>query len=151
MEAGIAALLPLARVVDEELGDLAERAAFLAVIGDDADAASLRFPHAFLDAVHEIGTAGADVGAEHVGAVALVVDAAGDAGLRIAQARHVADHVDRDVADGRQEHAHVGPGDELGEHAAGLLEQGAAQFALRAAEALPRCPADARRDRPRSW
>ena len=39
---GVAALLPLARVVDQELGDFAERAALLAVIDDDADAAGLR-------------------------------------------------------------------------------------------------------------
>ena len=32
----VAALLPLARVVDQELGDFAERAAFLAVVDDDA-------------------------------------------------------------------------------------------------------------------
>ena len=34
--------------------------------------------HAFLDAVDEIGPAGANVGAEHIGAVAFVVHAAGD-------------------------------------------------------------------------
>ena len=33
----IAALLPLAGIVDQELGDLPERAAFLAVVDDDAD------------------------------------------------------------------------------------------------------------------
>ncbi len=74
----VAALLPLARVVDQELGHLAERAAFLAVVDDDADAALLRRLDAHLDAVHQIGPAGADVGAEHVRAVALVVHAAGD-------------------------------------------------------------------------
>jgi hypothetical protein len=75
----VAALLPLAGIVDQELRHLAQRAAFLAVIGDHADAAILRFAHAFLDAVHQIGPAGADVGAEHVRAVALVMNAAGDA------------------------------------------------------------------------
>ena len=74
----VAALLALARVVDQELGDLAERPALLAVVDDDAEAAGLRRARAFLDAVHEIGPAGADVGAEHVRAVALVVHAAGD-------------------------------------------------------------------------
>ena len=38
----VAARLALARVVDEELGDLAERAAFLAVVDDQAGAAVLR-------------------------------------------------------------------------------------------------------------
>ena len=38
----VAALLALARVVDQELGHLAERAAFLAVVDDQPDAAVLR-------------------------------------------------------------------------------------------------------------
>src|SRR5690606_4321010 len=126
----IAALLPLAGVVDEELGDFAERASLLAVIGDDADAARLGLPDAFLDAVNEIRAAGADVRAEDVGTVALVMDAAGDPALRIAQARHIADDVNGDVADGRQEDAHVRPGHEFREHAAGLLEQSPPQLAL---------------------
>ena len=73
----VAARLALAGVVDEELRHLAERAAFLAVVDDDAGAALLGLLHAFLDAVHEIGPAGADVGAEHVRAVALVMHPAG--------------------------------------------------------------------------
>ncbi len=78
----IAAGLPLARVIDEELRDLAERAPFLAVVDDHADAACLRLLHAHLDAVREIRAAGADVGAEHVRAVAFVVHAAGDPWFR---------------------------------------------------------------------
>src|SRR5262249_25612100 len=73
-----AAFLALARVVDEELGDRAERAAFLAVIDHEPDAARLRHLNGDLDAVREVRPAGADVGAEHVGAVALVVHAAGE-------------------------------------------------------------------------
>ena len=73
----VAALLALARVVDQELGHLAERAALLAGVGDQADAAALRALDAFLDRVREVRPAGADVGAEHVGAVALVVHARG--------------------------------------------------------------------------
>ena len=42
----IAALLALARVVDQELGDLAERTAFLAVVDDQAGAAVLRLADA---------------------------------------------------------------------------------------------------------
>ena len=37
----VAARLALAGVVDQELGDLAERPAFLAVVDDEADAARL--------------------------------------------------------------------------------------------------------------
>ena len=132
----VAALLALARVVDQELGDLAERAAFLAVVDDDAELALLRGAGAFLDAVNEIGPAGADVGAEHVGAVAFVVHAAGDLGARIGQLRHVAEQIDGDAADRRQEHAKVRPRHQLGEHAGGLLEQAPPQRILGGAEAL---------------
>ena len=74
----VAALLAFPGVVDEELGHLAERAAFLAVVDDDADAALLRGLDADLDAVRQIGPAGADVGAEDIGAVAFVMHPAGD-------------------------------------------------------------------------
>src|SRR4029453_6986014 len=57
---GIAAFLTLAGVVDQKLGDLAERAAFLAIVDDDAEAAVLAGARAFLDAVDQIWTAGAD-------------------------------------------------------------------------------------------
>ena len=83
----IAAGLALARVVDEELGDLAERAAFLAIVDHHADAALLRHLDADLDAMREVRPAGADVGAEHVGAVALVVETAGDLRLGLAELR----------------------------------------------------------------
>src|SRR5277367_6414719 len=69
----VAALLTLPRVVDEELGDLAESAALLAVIDDDADPALLRGLDADLDAVHQIGPASANIRAEDVRAVALVM------------------------------------------------------------------------------
>jgi hypothetical protein len=83
----VAARLALAGVVDEEFGDLAEGPAFLAVIGDQARAAVLGLADAFLDAVGQIGAAGADVRAEDVRAVALVVDAAGQAALRVRRSR----------------------------------------------------------------
>ena len=91
---------------------------------------------ALLDAVHQIGPAGADVGAEHVRAVALVVHAAGDRRGGIGELGDVAEHVDRDAADRRQEHVQVGPRHELGEHAGRLLEQSAAQARLGGVEAL---------------
>ena len=147
---GVAALLALARVVDQELGDLAERAAFLAVVDDDAELALLRGAGAFLDAVDEIRPAGADVGAEHVGAVALVMHAAGELGARIGEPRHVAEQIDRGAADRRQEHAQVRPRHQFGEHAGGLLEQAPPQRRLGGAEALARCPADTTPDRSRS-
>ena len=83
----IAAGLALARVVDQELGDLAECPAFLAVIDDQAGPALLCGLDADLDAVSQIGPAGADVRAEDVGSVALVVHPAGHLAIRIADGR----------------------------------------------------------------
>jgi hypothetical protein len=59
------------------MNHLAECAPFLAVVGDDADAAALRRLDRVLDGVGEVRPAGADVRPEDVGAVAFVVRAAG--------------------------------------------------------------------------
>ena len=136
----IAADLALPCVVDEELRHLAERAAFLAVVDDEPHAALLRHLDADLDAVREIGPARADVGAEHVRAVALVVHAAGDLGGGAAQRADVAEEIERHAADRRQEHVQIGPRDELRKHASRLLEQHAPQLPLGDVEA----PRDAR-------
>ena len=130
----VATVLPLAGVVDEELGHLAERAALLAVVDDDARAALLRSADALFDAVREVRPAGADVGAEDIRAVALVVHAHRERLARVRDARDVADHVDGGAADRRQEHLEIAPGDELGEHARRVLEQRAPQVGLGAAE-----------------
>src|SRR5690242_6964806 len=65
----VAARLALAGVVNEEFGHLAERPSLLSIVNDDADPALLRSLDAHFDPMHEIGAAGADVGAEHVRAV----------------------------------------------------------------------------------
>ena len=44
----VASFLPLPRVVNEELGDLSERSAFLAEVDNDADPAVLRGSNALL-------------------------------------------------------------------------------------------------------
>src|SRR5215831_1379357 len=132
----IAALLALARIVDEELGDLAKRAALFAIIDDNSEPAGLGRPRAFLDAVNQVGAAGADVGAEYVGTVAFIMDSAGDLGTRIGKFLDVAEQVDGGAADRRQKYAHVGTSDEFGEHARGLLEQGAPQSRLGRTESL---------------
>ena len=62
----ITPLLPFSRVVYEKLCHLAQRASFLAVINDDPGAALLRRLDANLDAVGQVGPAGADVGTEYV-------------------------------------------------------------------------------------
>src|SRR6185295_13991320 len=116
----IAARLALARVVDEELGDLAQRAAFLAVIDNDADAALLRHVDADFDAVREVGPAGADVGAEYVGAVAFIVQATGDFCFGFAEFADIAEEIQRHPADGWQEYFQVRTRYQLGEHARGL-------------------------------
>src|SRR5205807_10625740 len=126
----VAALLGLAGVVDQELGDLAERAALLAIVDPEPDAARLRHLDGDLDAVGEIGPAGADVGAEHVGAVALVVNAAGQRSAAVAELCRIAEAVDRGAADRRQKYLEVGPRHQLRIHAAGLLVQAAAQVGL---------------------
>ena len=59
-----------ARVVDEVLRHLAQRAALLAEVDDDAGAAGLRFFDRLLDPKDQVGATGADVTAEDVGAVA---------------------------------------------------------------------------------
>jgi hypothetical protein len=64
------------------------------------------------------------------------VHAAGERALRIGDRARIAENVDRDAADRRQEHRQIGPGDKLGIHAAGLLEQRAAQLVLGHAEAF---------------
>jgi len=68
----------LAQVVHEVLGDLAERAALLAEVDDDADAAALRGADALLDGENKVRFARADVRAEYVRAVAFVVDTQGE-------------------------------------------------------------------------
>ena len=71
----VAALLALARVVHHELRHLAQRAPLLAEVDDQPGAALLRRADALLDPVDQVRAARANVGAEHVGAVTLVVDA----------------------------------------------------------------------------
>ena len=67
-----------ARVVNAELGDLTKRAALLPVVDDEAASSPLGALGRFLDRVDQIRTAGADVGTEDIGAVALVVRAESD-------------------------------------------------------------------------
>ncbi len=119
----VAADLPFARVVHQELGDLTERAPFLAVVDDESVAALLGAADALLDAVGEVRPAGADVGAEYVRAIALVVHAAGERHVAFGEPLGVAEHVDRVSADGRQKDLEVAAGHELREHPAGLHEE----------------------------
>ena len=117
--------------------------ASVTAIGDDQpDATQLRHLYANFDAVCEVGPAGADVGAEHVRAVALVVHASRQRDRGIRQIVRIAEHVNRLASDRRQKDLEVAARDELRVHAAGLLEQRATQVRFGDAEALrhPRQP-----------
>jgi len=98
---GIAAWLSLAGVVDEELGNLTERAALLAAVNNDPDPAPLRGLDADSDPVNEIRAAGANVRAEDIRTVALVVDAAGDHRARLRETLDLAKEINRRATDGR--------------------------------------------------
>jgi len=56
----------------------------------------------------QIRTAGADIRTEHVGAVAFVMHAAGDAGAVVRQLGDIAEQIGRGAADRRQEHMKSG-------------------------------------------
>src|SRR5262249_23910867 len=130
----VAALLPLAGVVDQEFGDFAERAAFLTIVDHEPDAAGLRHLDGDLDAVREIGPAGDDVGAEYVGPVAFVVYATGQRRDAVAELGRIAKAVDGGAADRRQEDLEIGAVHQLGIHAAGLFVQSSSQIVLGQAE-----------------
>src|SRR5581483_3018136 len=125
---GVAAFLALSRVVDEELRHLAERATFFSRVRDDAGAARLRGANANFDAVREVRAARADVRAEDVRAVALVVHAAREPLFRIADLAEIYDEVDSNATDRWQKNVEIGTRDELREHAARLLEEAAPQI-----------------------
>jgi hypothetical protein len=122
--------LALAGVVDEEFGNLAERPPLFAVVDDDPDAALLCGLDANLDPVDEIGAASADVRAEHVRPVALVMDTTGDHGAGLRDPFDGTEEIDRHAADRGQQDLEIGPSHEFGKHPPGLLEQGAPQIGL---------------------
>ena len=132
----IAAFLALACVVDQKLRDLAERAAFLAIVNDDAESAGLSGACAFLDAVDQIGTAGADVRAEHIRAIALVMHAAGYLGGVVRQFADVAEQIGRRAADRREKNLQIRPRHQFRKHARGLFEQLPAQIVFGGRKAL---------------
>src|SRR6185295_17143109 len=129
-------LLALARVVDEKFGHLAEGAPFLAVVDYDAESTRLGTACAFFDAVDEVRSAGADIRAEHVGAVAFVMHAAGNVRPGTAEILHITHQINRGAANGRQKDLQVEPGHQLGIHACGLLKQRPAQAHLVRSETL---------------
>src|SRR5690349_19357677 len=81
----VTARLALAGVVDKEFGNLAERPPFFAVVDDYPAPARRCGLDADLDPMGEMGAASADVRAEHVRPVALVVDTTGDNRTRLGE------------------------------------------------------------------
>ena len=98
----VPALLALACVVDAELGDLAQRAALLPEVDDQPHAAPLSALHGALQREDEVRPTGADVGAEHVRAAALVVHAHGNLRRLLLQLGDVPEEVHGDTAHRRQ-------------------------------------------------
>src|SRR6516162_1982567 len=125
---GVSARLSLAGVVDEKLGNFTERAALLAVVNDNPDPAPLGGLDADSDPVNEIRAACANVRAEYIRTVALVMDAAGDHRARLRKTLDLAKEIYRRATDRRQQDLKVGTRDQLGKHAACLLEQGTAEI-----------------------
>src|SRR5580692_9571382 len=89
----VTAGLALAGVVDQKLGHFTECPPFLAVIDNESGATTLGPADAFLDAMREIRTAGADVRTEDVRSVALVVNPTGQRARRVMNRRRVAKNI----------------------------------------------------------
>ena len=117
-------------IVHEVLGHFTQRTTFLAEVDDNATAASLRFLDRFLDTKSEVGSACADVGPEHVTSVALVVDAESELGVWIRHLCWVAEDVDGQTANRRQEELDVMTSNEFGIGSTSLLKQCPAQSSL---------------------
>src|SRR5581483_3574060 len=109
----VPAWLALARVVDQELGHLPQCPPLLAVIDDEAGAAGLRLSDTLLDAVGEVWPTSADVGPEHIRAVALIMDPARQWTRRIVDGCGVTKNIQRHAPDGRQENVQVAAGHQL--------------------------------------
>ena len=131
----ITALLALSGVVDQVLGHLTEAAALLAVVDDQAGAATLSRLDGLLNRMREVGTARADVRSEDIRAIAFVVNAARQLNIFVWNGIRVAPDIDGHSTDGGKEDLDVRAGDELGIHAIGHAEDTLTQVRLGAAKA----------------
>ena len=109
---------------------------FLATVDDQTAAALLRTENALLDAVCQIGPAGADVTSEDITAIALVMRAHGELLGGVGEMGDIAEYIDGHAADGGQEDIQLGTRDQLGVHAVGLGVQGLPQRLFADVEAL---------------
>mmetsp|Transcript_5690 Transcript_5690/g.20028 ORF Transcript_5690/g.20028 Transcript_5690/m.20028 type:complete len:228 (+) Transcript_5690:376-1059(+) len=132
----ISTLLPLPGIVNQELGNLAKRASLLSEVHDDTDATILSGSYALLDPMHEIGSAGADIGAKDIRPVALIMNPHSANLGRILQILCWSEDVDGESSDGGKEDLQVRSGDELGEHPTSLLEHASSEGCLSDVEPL---------------
>mmetsp|Transcript_51127 Transcript_51127/g.122994 ORF Transcript_51127/g.122994 Transcript_51127/m.122994 type:complete len:429 (-) Transcript_51127:1632-2918(-) len=132
----VAAFLALAHVVDEVLCHLSQGAALLPEVNANSCSSPLGTLDALLDGVRQVRPASADVGAEHVAAIALIVHAAGELHGLVGDLLGVAPDVYCHATNERQEQLEVPPRQQLRIHGVGLLEDRLPQFVLRDAEAL---------------
>ncbi len=88
--------------------------AFLAVVNYDSSSAVLGGFYALLDGVRQVRAAGADVGAEHVRAVAFIVNAHRELHRLVGDEGRVAPNVDGEASNGGQEDFEIETGHQLG-------------------------------------
>lgn len=108
-----AVLSSLTRVVHEVFGHLSKRTTLFPEVDDYAAAALLGLLDCLFHAEDEVWPARADIRAEDIAAVALVVDTEGKAHVRIRHLGRVAEDVDGQTADGWEEELNVMAGNQL--------------------------------------
>jgi hypothetical protein len=124
----IAPFLPLAGIVDQVLGNFPQRPALLAVVDDNTTSPALCGPDALFNRVRQVRPTRAYVGTEHIGSVALVVDATGEFNILVGNCRGVTPNIYGQSANGRQEHLDIGSRNKFRVHAIGHPEDRMAQI-----------------------
>ncbi len=97
----VATLLSFTGVVDEKLGHFTQGATFFAIVDDETGTAGLRGLNALLKTMDEIGSARANVRAEHVRAIALVMDANRQRPIRVGNRFYRAHNIHGETTDWR--------------------------------------------------
>src|SRR5690606_10927476 len=98
---GVAVFVTLPGVVHQKFRNFSERAAFLSKVNDETGAAFLRRFDGLFNSMNQIWPAGADVGSENVGAVALVVYTACERFTGVRDVLYFAENVSRGVSNRR--------------------------------------------------
>ena len=103
----VTSFLAFPHVVHQILRNLTQSSPLLPEVDDDARAAALRGFNTLLDGVCEIRSTGADVAAEDVRPITLVVDAHRELHIFVFDLAGVAPYISGHAADGRQEDLEV--------------------------------------------